>query len=31
VTSESPVFTTWRRPATILLARFAKVSMQFDF
>lgn len=31
VTSESALFTTWRRPSTILLARFAKVSMQFDF
>ena len=31
VTAESPLFTTFRRPSTILLARFAKVSMQFDF
>jgi outer membrane receptor protein involved in Fe transport len=31
VTAESPVFTIWRRPQSILLPRFAKISMQFDF
>ena len=31
VTAESPVYTIWRRPQSILLPRFAKVSMQFDF
>jgi hypothetical protein len=31
VTAESPVFTIWRRPQSILLPRFVKVSMQFDF
>jgi len=31
VTSESPVYTIWRRPQSILLPRFAKISMQFDF
>ncbi len=31
VTAESPVFTIWRRPQSILLARFVKISMQFDF
>jgi hypothetical protein len=31
VTAESPVYTIWRRPQSILLPRFAKISMQFDF
>ena len=31
VTAESNVYTIWRRPQSTLLARFAKVSMQFDF
>lgn len=31
VTAESPVFTIWRRPQSILLPRFVKISMQFDF
>jgi outer membrane receptor protein involved in Fe transport len=31
VTAESSVYTIWRRPQSILLPRFAKVSMQFDF
>jgi len=31
VTAESPVYTIWRRPQSILLPRFVKVSMQFDF
>ncbi|MBI2185814.1 MAG: TonB-dependent receptor, partial [Acidobacteria bacterium] len=31
VTAESPVFTIWRRPQSILLPRFAKISMQFDW
>jgi len=31
VTAESPVYTIWRRPQSILLPRFAKLSMQFDF
>ena len=26
-----PVYTIWRRPQSILLPRFAKISMQFDF
>jgi hypothetical protein len=28
---ENPSFGAWRRPQTILLARFAKVGVQFDF
>jgi hypothetical protein len=31
VTAESPVYTIWRRPQSILLPRFVKISMQFDF
>ncbi|MGH9257538.1 MAG: hypothetical protein ACRD3C_23515, partial [Vicinamibacterales bacterium] len=31
VTAENPVYTIWRRPQSVLLARFAKLSMQFDF
>jgi hypothetical protein len=31
VQTESNVYTTWRRPQSILVARFAKVSVQFDF
>jgi hypothetical protein len=31
VQTESNVYATWRRPQSILVARFAKVSLQFDF
>jgi hypothetical protein len=31
VQTESNVYSTWRRPQSILVARFAKVSAQFDF
>ena len=31
VQQESNVYATWRRPQSILVARFAKVSFQFDF
>lgn len=31
VTAESPVYTIWRRPQSILLPRFVKISLQFDF
>jgi hypothetical protein len=31
VQAESNVYATWRRPQSILVARFAKVSLQFDF
>ena len=31
VTAESPVFTIWRRPQSILLPRFFKISAQLDF
>jgi hypothetical protein len=28
---ESNVYTTWRRPQSILVPRFAKISVQLDF
>jgi hypothetical protein len=31
VQTESNVYSTWRRPQSILVARFAKFSVQFDF
>ena len=31
VQMESSVDTTWRRPQSILVARFVKLSVQFDF
>ena len=31
VQTESNVYSTWRRPQTILVPRFAKISAQFDF
>ena len=31
VLTQSDAFATWQRPQSILLARFAKVSMQVDF
>jgi carboxypeptidase family protein len=31
VTAESPAYAIWRRPQSSLIARFAKISMQFDF
>ena len=30
VEAASPAFVTWLRPQRILLARFARISMQFD-
>jgi hypothetical protein len=31
VLTESPVYTTWRRPESILTARFVKVGLQVNF
>ena len=31
VQTESNVYSTWRRPQSILVPRFAKFSVQFDF
>jgi hypothetical protein len=31
VMTESVAFATWRRPLSILMARFVKLSLQFDF
>jgi hypothetical protein len=31
VQTESNVYSTWRRPQSILVARFAKFGVQFDF
>jgi hypothetical protein len=31
VMTESVAFATWRRPLSILTARFVKLSFQFDF
>jgi len=31
VQTESSVYATWRRPQSILVPRFAKISAQFDF
>ena len=31
ILGENSNFATWRRPTSILTARFAKISVQFDF